>query len=99
MTGSVGGNPSFKCETPGIASCLGVAIPCDDKADCDKGNVCCGTTGNNGRYTQVQCQASCDPNNNEYEFCDPNAQPDECAANGQTCSLASGVLTGYYRCQ
>jgi hypothetical protein len=73
-------------------------VPCDDKADCSGGQFCCGTTGPSGRYTSIQCQSQpCDPNQGQYEFCDPNAQTDECAASNMSCQ-ASQELPGYYRC-
>ena len=82
----------------------GVAIPCDNEAECTGGQVCCGTLDtNNDVYVSVQCQSSCDPNQSEYVFCDPNATVDVCSsipANGgpaYTC-MASDVLPGYYRC-
>ena len=99
MSQNGGATNTYRCDDQN-GSCNGLWVPCDDRADCQGNQVCCGVldTGTN-QYVDVSCTDSCDPNQNQYEFCDPNAQPDECAKNGQTCSLASGVLTGYYRCQ
>jgi len=81
----------------------GVPIQCDNEAECP-GQFCCGTldTGSD-TYVSIQCQATCDPTQSQYVFCDPNAATDVCSTiptNGgpaYTC-LPSGVLEGYYRC-
>ncbi len=85
------------------SSLAGLAIPCDDTAECS-GQFCCGLLDvNNDVYTAIQCQATCDPAQNQIVFCDPTAVPDVCASipdnNGPpyTCG-ESTLLPGFYRC-
>jgi hypothetical protein len=104
-TGS-GSATTYRCLSSSTDTCTnsgGVAIPCDDEAQCP-GQLCCGSLDTtNNVYVSVQCQATCDPLQNQYVFCDPTAPVDVCATiatNGgppYTC-MASGVLPGYYRC-
>jgi hypothetical protein len=84
-------------------TCLGteaITIPCDDSAQCQNGQVCCGTTDQAGNYGSVACvgASACDATG-QFVFCDPNAVPDICNAlgNGATCT-ASEILPGYYVC-
>jgi hypothetical protein len=92
-----GGGGSFKCEPSASSACAGLAIECDDDADC-KGQICCGTLINN-RYQSVRCSITCGNTGTGtfIHFCDPNAAIDVCAADNLQC-MPSSVLPGYYRC-
>jgi hypothetical protein len=79
------------------AVCPGVVVMCAKQPDCPGGNLCCGTWTAQGVYSAFQCLSTCNATLNEYEVCDPNQQPNECAATGKTC-LGSGA-SGYYNCQ
>jgi hypothetical protein len=97
---------SLHCASAASTTCAnggGLAIQCDNEAECP-GQLCCGTLDpTSDTYTSVQCQATCDPTQNQYIFCDPNAATDVCATiptNGgppYTCTESS-LLTGFYRC-
>jgi hypothetical protein len=97
--GGFGTAPTSRCVNAQNGNCNDLEIPCDDTAECGGGDLCCATfdTGSN-TYTSVDCMGQCDPNQQQYELCNPAAVPDECAANGMICT-ASTVLTGYYLCQ
>ncbi len=98
--GGGGGGINQACESSGIAACAGgLAVGCDDSADCSGGQVCCGTLTNDG-YHSVQCQPSCTstPATTAVRFCDGSAAKDECAPLGKTCQ-PSMRLPGYSVCQ
>jgi hypothetical protein len=80
-----------------------VNILCDNEVECP-GQLCCGTLDQSSdTYTSVQCQATCDPTQDQYIFCDPSVTPSVCATiptgggTPYTCTQ-SGVLVGFYRC-
>jgi hypothetical protein len=101
---SGGSGVNFECRNA-VATCGGVKIMCDDTADCPGVSpYCCGTFVQNTGYTKIACStnAACGTpsgNTSYVRFCDPGAKPDECAANGETCSGQSGSLPGYTYCK
>jgi hypothetical protein len=100
-----GQNASYRCMTALTCGFSGaISVACDNSAECTGNQVCCGTIDpQSDTYEMVQCAASCDPENDEHTFCDPNAAVDVCASipsdNGPpyTCT-ASTILPGYYVC-
>ena len=102
--------PMFACVDLGgdamntmCANNAGVPITCDDSAQCTGSDICCGTessTSGTTEYTHVRCEATCNYTTDQSvkRFCDPNATPDECAADGYKCQ-ASMLLPGFYVCQ
>ncbi len=96
VTNASPGSFYMTCQSPSVP-CPGLPVPCDDDVDCPNGSVCCGQTGPSGQYTLFQCQVACAPTSGQYQMCDPDEQPSECAAS-QTSCLPSTELPGYYRC-
>ncbi len=91
--------PTFACAAD-TAPCDGVAVACDDAADCGA-QRCCGEFNASTGYVAVDCRASCNgtaPNGDTFvELCDRNAKPDTCSG-GKRCQ-PSGSLTGYSICK
>ena len=103
-TKSGGGGGTIKYECAGAFGCnSGTPISCASSADCNFGNVCCGTFDTNIGYQRVACtpESACGtspvPNVQLLRFCDKSAPVDECAAIGKTCQPSSS-LPGFYRC-
>jgi hypothetical protein len=93
------GTPSFSCK-PSSSRCEGTPITCDDGADCP-GQMCCGQFSADNGYRSISCMPSCSGTMNGdklVRFCNPSAQPDECAAQGGVCRASAGFV-GYYRCE
>ncbi len=95
---------NFDCKNA-LATCSGVKIMCDDRADCPAVNpYCCGTFVQNTGYTKIACSmnAACGTttaSTSYVRFCDPTAKTDECAVEGKTCNGQSGSLPGYTYCK
>ena len=98
-TNALVSSPSYSCRTS-ASQCGGTPIACDDAADCG-GLVCCGRFDPEHGYRSISCMASCSgtlDGEQLVRFCDPNAHPDECAAQGGSCRASSEIL-GLYRCE
>ncbi len=89
----------------GCTAGIGAWLPCDDRADCTGGDVCCANIHASGSVNSVQCVTAPDcaaigAGNSGYELCDPNA-PVPCTG-GLTCSSNStgaSELNAYDTCQ
>jgi hypothetical protein len=90
------------CDPTGSPQCVGIAascggalaLPCDDKADCSGGQLCCAMTHNgNGFLQSVSCSSSC-VGSNPLQLCDPATN--ECVSG--SCQPYS-MLPGDYACQ
>ncbi len=80
-----------------ITACNGVLIHCDSPADCDPGQICCGTGVLDGSCvvgTSVSCQNTCSAQL-EFIVCDDAS---DCAQN-QTCGQSVCTLPGYGVCK
>jgi hypothetical protein len=73
----------------------GTTVLCTTSTQCADGQVCCGQRPNSNVYQDVSCQPSCGGNNNDRQFCDPNA-PNDCPQ-GTKCQK-SQVLSDYFVC-
>jgi hypothetical protein len=83
-------------DTCGMAGQQGTTMTCDDTADCQAGQVCCGQLDiTNTSYLQVTCQMDCSNfNAGQRQFCDPMGN--DCVTG--TCQ-ASTILPGYHACK
>ncbi|HUS28221.1 MAG TPA: hypothetical protein VMZ53_06925 [Kofleriaceae bacterium] len=86
-----GGSPSCRASN----QCSAFELPCDDRADCSGGRLCCADRHNGNLSLQsVSCQSSCNNVNNPIQLCDPTKN--ECTSG--SCQ-PWGQLSGYYACQ
>jgi hypothetical protein len=98
--------PTYACVSASSSTACsgGVPVGCYGNGECTNKEICCGTevlTSVQPTYEHVRCQTSCSESTasiQDVHFCDPMAVPDECAANGMTCTQ-SMVLIGYYVCR
>jgi len=94
------GSDEFECEPAGKLACVTrSSLACDDGSDCPSGQVCCGRRERRTGYTKVECRTECKdgPGIRAMQFCDPNAENDECAPSGKQC-VPSDVMPGYHVC-
>ena len=103
-TGPIGGMPQDRCVSQGNGCGNGignggVAIRCDDTAECALGQVCCASVAIGGNFTGVSCQANacpassflasyqrlCDPNVNDCPAATPNCRPSTANAPYNVC--------------
>jgi len=89
-------SPAFTCTA--LDACAASPILCGSSAECEHGDVCCGTFNIHGAYfVRVTCEATCPAATNGFNyprFCTFN--PGECPA-GTTCQPS--VLAGYSTCR
>ena len=96
-SGSVCCNPGSSNATciSSNASCSGLELPCDDKADCTSGRICCAQRHNgNLSLESVSCQSSCNNVSNGIQLCDRNTN--ECTSG--SCQ-SWNQLSGYNVCR
>jgi hypothetical protein len=89
--------PAFTCPAPG--QCATSPILCGSAAECDPGQVCCGTFNVPGAfYERMTCLPACPADTATIAYprmCTFN--PGECPV-GTTCQ-PSGTLSGYSVCR
>jgi hypothetical protein len=96
---------TYTCLASGQTCSESSFIKCNSIADCPVGQICC-DKGYSYGYTnmwEIGCTtpAACDGGLYGFEFqvCDPNLSPSECAASGTTCKSSPTGIPGQYVCQ
>lgn len=80
------------------STCSGAVVHCAAQADCQAGEICCGTEDTTGTsYQEVTCATTCTTGvfATRVQFCDPTA--DVCPS-GTTCRTST-VIQGYTVCR
>jgi hypothetical protein len=93
LSGFISGTPTTSCATQTTTCPVNsISSTCSPTEKCPSGGTCCATLNSSGRFTHVECEASC-TGAGKIQVCDPNGA-DVCAS-GQTCHE---VVKGYGYC-
>lgn len=81
--------------------CTGLAMSCDDTADCMGTQICCGVLNGGSQPQRAVCDtpSNCTSNNNSQFLCNPGAMGGDTACTATQMCLASNKFIGYDNCQ
>ncbi|MEJ7733779.1 MAG: hypothetical protein WKG00_31860 [Polyangiaceae bacterium] len=84
----------FDADCKDAAACDAVQALCDGTEDCDGGQVCCGHYQQNGDYTQIECEPTCN-GDMQLEMCHGSA--DACVS-GTSCEASDNLGSPWGYC-